>query len=137
MQKRQNQFRLFPNYFKKIGVGIILSQALILITGVIFFKDSKLYKDFSPLIQLISVDIFIVGLLLYSLAMDKVEDELILLLRMKSLAFAFIFGALYVIIQPLVNLFFAGQIPDVKSQQVVLSMLLIYLVIFIYKKKKM
>jgi hypothetical protein len=137
MEKSHNQFRLFPNYFKKIGAGIILSEAIIFISGVLFFKDSKLFEDYRQIIQIISVDFIIASLLLYSLAKDKIEDELKLLLRMQSLAFAFIFGVMYVIIQPLANLFFYGQILDVKSQQVVLSMLLVYLIIFIYKKKRM
>lgn len=135
MEKHQNQFRLLPRYFKQIGAGLITFTVLLFIPGALFLNSPDPSEDYKQLTQIISLDIIIAGLLLYCLAEDKVEDELILLLRIQAIAFAFIFGVLNVMIQPIINFLFSGHFADVRSQQVVLTMLVVYQVIFIFKKK--
>ena len=135
MEKSQKQFRLLPHYFKQIGASLILFTLFLFIPGALFLISPDPSEDYRQLTQIISLDIVIAGLFLYCLAEDKVEDELILLLRMQAIAFAFTFGVVNVIIQPIVNFLFSGHFVDVKSQQVVLTMLVVYQVVFIFKKK--
>src|SRR5450432_1913779 len=99
METHQRQVRLLPNYFKKIGIGVILFAALIFIPAELSLRQDQSVSN-RQLFQVISLDLLIAGMVVYCLAKDRVEDELIALLRMQSVAFAFLLGVFNVIIQP-------------------------------------
>lgn len=55
-------------------------------------------------------------------------------IRLKAMAWAFSWAVLYVIIKPIVDLLFKDPIQDLTGQHVVMSMLLVYLIIYYLQK---
>jgi len=85
-----------PNSYRKFGVFIAL---LSFVTLVIFkFVDDR--PDWTVNVLKHSM---LIGLLIISLSREKIEDELIEILRSKSYALAFIIGVGYTLLQPLAN----------------------------------
>ena len=85
-----------PNWFKKIGIGIIL------ISIVAFFVNKFSIEDID--IKLISKYGILIGLLLISISKEKIEDELITSLRMQSYTFSFIAGVIITLLtNPIFN----------------------------------
>ncbi len=76
------------------------------------------------------------GLFFFALSKNKIEDERTLGLRLKAMAFAFLWGVLYVVVWPLVNHLFKFSLKALSGQQVMFSMLIVYLIIFFLQKKK-
>ena len=93
------------NNFKAVGLGIIvLSLATIIINKIsIDILDLTLTAKYGILL----------GLLIVSISKEKIEDELIIDLRMQSYAFAFIAGVVITLTNPLfsylANLVFEKQ----------------------------
>ena len=84
-----------PNYFKKIGLGL----ALLSVVALVFNKmtvDVLLAKTLTKYALLF-------GLLLISLSKEKIEDERIILIRMRSFMIAFLIGVIYTIVIPFVD----------------------------------
>lgn len=84
-----------PNFWKKIGYGIVLT--------VILFIILRKVVDMPFLTKIIYQNILIVGLLIVSLSKDKIEDELIVKVRGVSYRMAFIFAVFYGLLQPVIN----------------------------------
>ena len=88
---RVNQFQL-PNRYKKWGIVIAALAILLLFTNK-FILDDETFRFFARRMLL-------VGFLIISLSKEKIEDELIKNLRMKSYSFAFIWATIYSIAMP-------------------------------------
>ena len=85
-----------PQYCKKIGITIAaLSFAAMIILK--FIDNEALWIN--PFFK----HALLIGLLIISLSREKIEDELITVLRSKSYALAFIIGVLYTLFQPIAN----------------------------------
>lgn len=118
-----DKFQL-PNSFKKVGIAIFLLSFVVL--TIIKFADNE------PLwLRPALKQAMLVGLLMISISREKIEDELIQILRSKSYALAFIIGVIYIMLQPLTNelvnfILGTAEAPDNMSYvQVLLFMLLI------------
>ena len=124
---------MLPHYFKNIGIGIIAFSILL----AIIFKTIGI--DYLPILyaKTIVLDLLILGLLLSAWAVDKVEDELIVLVRLKSMEWAFHWVVLYVIVMPLVDLLFGDPISELKAHPLVLSMLIAYHVFYFFQKRNL
>ena len=84
-----------PNRFKTVGIYLAIISFLALFVNK-FTVDQLIYREISKYGML-------VGLLLVSISREKIEDELIIKLRMQSFTFAFIAGVGISLIQPFVN----------------------------------
>jgi hypothetical protein len=124
-----------PVYIKWVGVIIIL---LALIHGVLMKAlNVEMQPDQKELFRIFTMNAFILGLLFIALSRDRFEDERIISVRVKALAWAFIWAVIYVIVSPFIDLLFKDPVEDLSGQQVVMSMLLIYLLMFYLQKKGM
>lgn len=118
-----DKFQL-PNGFKKLGITLFL-LSFILLTIIKFTENEPLWLR--PALK----QAMLVGLLVISISREKIEDELIQILRSKSYALAFIIGVIYIMLQPLVNqvvnfILGTSEAPDNMGYvQVLLFMLLI------------
>lgn len=92
--EKMNKFQLSPK-FKKIGV-IIAIIAFGLMIAKKFFDEPTWVK---PLLS----NILLIGLLMISIAKDKIEDEYIDSLRSQSYRLAFVLAVIYSLIQPAIN----------------------------------
>jgi hypothetical protein len=130
---RKNKTGLLPNYFKKIGIVVMI---LTFIPAVIVkAMDISMMQAQKELFKLMTMNMFILGLLFIVWAKDKVEDEMTIALRLKSMGVAFIWAVLYVVLKPLIDVLFKDPIADFKAQELVLSMLLVYLILYYIQKK--
>ena len=127
-----NKFQL-PNKFKKVGWSIVIIAFLLMIAKK-FVEEPTWVKPFLS-------NTLLIGMLLVSMAKEKIEDEFIVSLRSQSYRLAFIIGVIYSLIQPYVNYYIAILVRgnDAKLSfdyfQVLFFMLLVQL-LFFYKLKK-
>jgi hypothetical protein len=133
MNSSQNNLRLFPRYFNKIGLGIILGIIVFMLLSFfeIFFIDKEVAKT-------ITKTLFLISLLIFSITRSKIEDELTVAIRLKAFAASFIFGVMIVIVDPFVNLVFEGVfLLEKGAVELLISMLLFYFfMVFLMKKNR-
>lgn len=128
----KNEFGLLPRYFMKIGVVVmILAFIPIVIVKAINVEMVQVDRE---LFRIFALNVFILGLLFVAWAKDKVEDEMTLTIRLKAMAWTFGWAVLYVIIKPIIDVLFKDPIQDLNGQQVVLSMLFVYLIMYYLQK---
>jgi hypothetical protein len=136
---RQQQLPLFPNYFKKIGIGFILFAFIILAPLSHYWKTFEFYTsgNYKYSYYIVFFNILIIGLLLYSIAKEKTEDELIRLIRLQSISKAFILGIVFGIGIPILGYIWEGHIQEVKGQIIIFCILVSYILFFNSEKKNM
>lgn len=130
--ERMNKFQL-PNSFKKIGYYIAFGAFALMIAKK-FFEEPEWVK---PALRWT----LLIGMLIISLAKDKIEDEFIDSLRSQSYRLAFILAVLYSLVQPFIN-YGVGILFDANEKlegfsyfQVLFFMLLIQLLFFFQLKR--
>lgn len=134
MKKLQN-LKLLPNRVKGIAIIMVVITFFALIAGKFLFSD---YHT----VRLLIKNLLLVSLLLVSISRDKIEDELTLVLRLQSYAFAFITGVVYAMVQPFANLLVESIIStetatfsELDVKQVLFFMLLLQLFYFTITKR--
>lgn len=131
MNTAQKHLNLLPSYFKRIGISLIIASILVLIAFKIeVFEGSKeTWKH-------VSISLILLGLSIIALTKNKIEDEFTMLLRLKALGAAFIFGLAYVLISPILNLIFGDDVNEYPSSlSFMMSMLLFYFMLFFLMKR--
>ena len=133
LQKTNKKADLLSNYCKKIGIAVIL---LALIPAVIVkAKNIQLTPANKELYSLLTMNAIILGVFFIAWAKDKVEDEMTIALRLKAMSWSFSTAIFVVITKPIADLFVHDPIIDIKGQQLVLSMLFGYLIMFFILKR--
>ena len=124
---------LLPGYFKIIGTGIMILAFAVAIS----FKSMNVAMGIEQkeLLRELTMNAFILGLLFLASSRDKVEDELILLIRLKSMSWTFVWAVFLVIVTPIIDLLFDDAIEPLSGQQVVGSMLCGYLIMYNWQKR--
>lgn len=124
---KMNKFQL-GNQYKKVGYSIAIGTFLVMI--------GRKYIENSEWIRPILHGVLLIGLLLISLAKEKIEDEFIDSLRAQSYRIAFILVIVYALLQPLVNYavgYLLNENEELKSFdyfQVLFFMLIVQLMVF-------
>lgn len=125
---------LLPRYFKKIGFSIII---LALAIGVLIkLLNVELLLSQKELFKIYTLNAFILGLFFISFSRDKTEDEMTIALRLKAMAFTFAFAVIGVLLSPLTDLLFKDPIQNETAQQMVMTMLFVYLIMYYLQKIK-
>jgi hypothetical protein len=123
---------LLPVYFKKVGLVVMI---LAFVPAIIVKSlDIELVQTQKELFRVFTLNVFILGLLFVALSKDKVEDEMTVAIRLKSMAMTFTWAVLYVIIKPIIDLLFKDPIGNLTGQEVVMSMLFVYLIMYYLQK---
>ncbi len=132
MKKNQKDLLLLPYYFRGIAFGILaLSFTFV---GLTLLDIVSLGKEVE---SLIFQELLFVGLLLLAITKEREEDELTLLIRLKSFTAAFIFGVVSVVVDPLTNLIFEGEFVSTSKLSGILGvMFLFYFIVFYTLKRK-
>ena len=84
-----------PHIYKRIGIGIAV------VTFIGMFINA--FTMNIPELKIIMKYGILVGLLIASISREKVEDELIINLKMKSYTFAFIVAVFFTLMTPLID----------------------------------
>jgi hypothetical protein len=122
---------LLPNYFKKIGLGLVLTCILGMVSILVF--DIKLSEEYRLLLKQLIHSPFLLGLAIIGISKDKVEDELTMFIRLKAILWAFFYVTLFVVFMPFINLIEEKE--TVYSAEYIISMMLIgYLLMYYYQK---
>ena len=84
-----------PNSFKRIGIAVIVLAFLSLILNkmTLNMEEWRMAAKYGMLI----------GMLMISISKEKIEDELVEKLRMRSYTFSFIAGVSLSLVQPFIN----------------------------------
>lgn len=132
MENDQLRLRLLPNYFKKIGIGI-------LVLTVLFFS-LRLFSVISldkTLVLTISIRGILVSLLMLAMSEEKIEDELTAYIRLVSLGTTFLGGVVVVITSPFIAMLIGTSGDSFKSSSSILMfMLMMYFISFRSHLKK-
>ncbi|CAM2847231.1 hypothetical protein [Flavobacterium frigoris] len=128
---------LLPNKFKI--VGLVLFIISLILNGIIDFSFETI--GFKDLLLKIAKTGVIFGLLLISISKEKIEDELIIKLRMQSYSYAFIVGVLFAMIMPFINysivfIFSSAPKMEMTSDFTILGVLLSIQILIFRKLKK-
>jgi len=122
-----------PNYFKKIGIGILvlffIPSLIIKLLDVSFFTQNRIF------FRELTTSVFILGLFFIVWSKEKIENNDIQLLRFKAFAVSFFFAVFRVLLTPFIDFLFGDSVGDTKPTDVILNMLMIYLFIFYITKK--
>ena len=119
---------LLPRKFKMIGVVIILLS----FAAMIIFKTTMphLLKDSKVFLW----NGLILGLLIIVLSKDKVEDEMLMAMRLRGMAASFIGGVVFVFITPFIDILFRDPVRTMEAQPAIMFMLFTYLTSYYYEK---
>lgn len=131
-KRNKNEAVLLPKYFKKIGLVVMILAFVPAV--VVKSMNIEMVQSQKELFRVFTLNAFILGLLFVAWSKDKVEDEMTVAIRLKAMAWAFSWAVLYVIIKPIVDLLFKDPIQDLTGQQVVMSMLFVYLIMYYIQK---
>ena len=131
-KRRKKEPELLPVYFKKIGLVIMI---LAFVSPIIVKSmNVELLVNQKELFRVLTLNAFILGLLFVAWSKDKVEDEMTVFIRLKAMSWTFTWAVLYVIITPFVDFLFKDPIGVLTGQQVVMSMLFVYLIMYYLQK---
>jgi hypothetical protein len=119
---------LLPRKFKIVGLLIILLS----FAAMIIFKTTMphLLKDGKVFL----LNGLILGLIIIALSKDKVEDEMLVAIRLQGMANSFIGGVVLVFISPFIDILFKDPVQTMPAQQVVMFMLFTYLISYSIQK---
>lgn len=130
--RNKNDVALLPKYFKKIGLFVMILAFVPAV--VVKSMNVEMVQSQKELFRIFTLNAFILGLLFVAWSKDKVEDEMTVALRLKAMAWTFGWAVLYVIVKPIVDLLFKAPIRDLTAQQIVMSMLFVYLIMYYLQK---
>ncbi|WP_426090677.1 hypothetical protein [Flavobacterium sp. DSR3-2] len=88
-----------PNKFKIVGLVLFITSILSIILFESFFGNSKYYS----LLDRIAQTGLVLGLLIISISKEKMEDELMIKIRLQSYNYAVMGAVLLYLIMPFVN----------------------------------
>ena len=131
-QAINNTAAFFPNYFKKIGLGLILvAIALPLSAKFLAPETIEHQKDFY---KVLFFNVLILGLFFIAWSKDKFEDEMTMQLRMKAIGFTLMTSVFYIIFRPIVDLVMQEPVTAMTAQE--LMMFILFMYILFYKLQK-
>lgn len=130
--EKMNEMDLFPNYVKKLGIGLMLLGFIP--AAIAKFRNTSFIIAHQQTFYIITMNLFILGLFCIAWAKDKKEDERSIHIRMRSISWTFMFAIFYIISGPIIELMFGGGMFSLSGQQVVVTMLIVYISMYYIQK---
>ncbi|MEO6636846.1 MAG: hypothetical protein ABIN25_01135 [Ginsengibacter sp.] len=110
-----NGVALFPHYFKKIGIVVmVLAFIPAIVAKVMNIEFLLAHKE---ILKMVTISSFILGLAFFALSKDKIEDEVTIHIRLKAAAWVFSFAVFYVILTPVTSLIFENKIEALSAAE--------------------
>lgn len=132
-QAINNTAAFFPNYFKKIGLGIILLAVAIPVSAkLLSYEFAGEEKDFY---KVIIFNVLILGLFFVAWARDKFEDEMTMQIRMKAIGFTIMTAVFYMTLRPIIDLILQDPVSKMSAQELMLFILLMYILFYKLQKR--
>ncbi len=121
---------LFTYIFKKVSGYLILLTLIVLLLIKYYFPQLQTqlsHKCFTIL--------FIIELFIYSFSRDKIEDERVVFIKYKALAGSLLFSIIYTFIIPFFQYLFASEPMELKGQELIICMLIMFNIFFFLLKR--
>ncbi len=116
---------LLPNYFKTVGVALIIISICASVIAKLYVTDLTIYQK--VIFKNVGIGLIILGLFFVAWAKNKVEDEMSFQIRLQSASNAFSFAIFYTILMPFSSLVLNdGEL--LSGQELVMSMLVLHLI---------
>lgn len=132
-QAINNTAAFFPNYFKKIGLGlIIIAIAIPLSAKFLKLEVTEVQKDFY---KVLFFNVLILGLFFVAWSKDKFEDEMTMQIRMKAIGFTFMTSVFYIIFRPIIDLILQDPVTNMSAQELMIFMLFMYILFYKLQKR--
>jgi hypothetical protein len=130
---RKENLHLLPNRFKKVGLTLIV---LTFVVGIVLkLMSLDLLQTQKELYRMLTLSSVNLGLLIIAMSKDSIEDEMTIAIRLKAMAWAFTWAVFYVILSPIIDLLLKDPIGVLTGQQVIMSMLFVYMIMYYLQKK--
>ena len=130
----ENRQHLLPHWFKYLGC--IISG----MTPLLFVLSGKgVFTGLEPsIMRFLIFTIIVFGLSFITFARERIEDEMVISIRSKAIVFSFATTILYFsFLKPVGGLILYNKIEEVNSYEIISFMLLCYLGMFYFLRRKM
>lgn len=132
-QAINNTAAFFPNYFKKIGLALMLLAVAIPVSAkLLSYELATEEKDFY---KVIIFNVLILGLFFVAWARDKFEDEMTMQIRMKAIGFTIMTAVFYMILRPIIDLILQDPVTKMSAQELMIFILLMYIIFYKLQKR--
>jgi uncharacterized membrane protein len=128
--------KLLPNYFKKIGLSLIIITIISVVIIKVFHFDDSVNKK---ILGTIVIDLLTIFCCMIIFSRDKIEDEMTILIRLKEFAGTFIFSVSFFILMNIMAIFTDENPKIFSAAQLILTMCFSHLFFHylnIWKNKK-
>jgi uncharacterized membrane protein len=131
-KRNKSQLMFFPVYFKWIGIILMVLAACLI--GYANISDLDLSGEHEKF-RVLTLSGFILGAFFLTFSKDKEEDEMTMVLRLRSLAISFAWAVIMVVIRPVLDILFGDEMTMMSSQSLILSMLIAYMLVYFIQKR--
>jgi hypothetical protein len=131
-KRRKGEPVLLPVYFKKVGLVVMILAFVPAI--IVKSMDVQLVQTQKDMFPVFTLNALILGLLFVAGSKDKVEDEMTVAIRLKSMSWTFTLAVISVIIKPFIDLLFQEPISSYTGQELVMNMLFVYIGMYYLQK---
>jgi len=132
-QAINNTAAFFPNYFKKIGLGLVI-LAIALAVGLKFLA-LEIIEEQKDFYKILFFNILILGFFFIAWSKDKFEDEMSMQIRMKAIGFTFMTSVFYIIFRPIIDLILQDPVTKMSAQELMIFMLFMYIIFYKLQKR--
>ncbi|MCL6217420.1 hypothetical protein [Zunongwangia pacifica] len=123
--------KLLPYKFKIVGYALLAISILVFIGAF-----TEIISVEKAIIKNVLFNLVLIAFLILAISKEKIEDERSMKLRLVAFAATFLYGVLFIIVSPFVNILFHGSFEiDIHAYQLLFTMFLWYFVVFYFMKK--
>lgn len=125
--------RLFPNWWRKVAVVLILIAVGVLLPARIL-KEGYIFEN-REMINFIGMDILLAGLFILGWSKDKQEDEMSMQMRLSSAMQALVASILILMLNPLVGpVLGLGKLDSYSGQGIMVYLMIFYVASYYYDR---
>lgn len=133
-QAINNTAAFFPNYFKKIGLGLILIAVALPLS--VKFLAPEIIEGQEEFYKILFFNVLVLGLFFVAWSKDKFEDEMTMQIRMKSIGFTLMTSVFYIIFRPVVDLILQDPVTKMSAQELMMFILFMYILFYKLQKRQ-
>jgi hypothetical protein len=111
--------KLLPNYFKKVGLSLIIITIISIVITKVFHLDDMFNKK---ILGTIFLDLLIIFCCLIIFSRDKIEDEMTILIRLKHFAGTFAGMVTMVILRNIMDIATVENPKNYSATEIILFM---------------
>jgi hypothetical protein len=133
MNINQKPFRLLKPGNRWIGVLFILLPFI----GILVFRliAPKILRDHASLGEILTLESICIGLFIFCICAETVEDEMTTQMRFKAMSATFLLTVFFILAQPIVDAIWPDDVHNRSEFRIAIGMLICYLLLFYVFKR--